>query len=182
MEQAYLRYNWPGRVARGDGSTETIATFEETARAFDHWRRTMAAIMARGVSKPDDHELFILTAQRIRFVLEFPDPEEFRYTNHSPPRKRGDRAQREAQTRPTASAGEPCCRQPAMMPADPQVRSRCRPPERRIHKLEPALRCGTITPAGRLALVASWMTPSCRVGDAHPGNPAFSISKFMSEP
>ena len=66
LEQAHLRYNWPGRVVRGDGSTETIPTFEETARVFDHWRRTMAAITARGASKPDDHELFILTARRIR--------------------------------------------------------------------------------------------------------------------
>lgn len=66
LEQAYLCYNWRGRVERGNGSSETITTFQETERVFDHWRRTMAAIMGRGASKPDDHELFILTARRIR--------------------------------------------------------------------------------------------------------------------
>ena len=34
--------------------------------------------------------------RRIRFVLDLPDPEDFRYTNHSPPRERSDRAQQEA--------------------------------------------------------------------------------------
>ena len=40
--------------------------------------------------------IFAMENRRIRFVLELPDPEEFRYTNHSPPRERSDRAQREA--------------------------------------------------------------------------------------
>ena len=40
--------------------------------------------------------IFAMANRRIRFVLELPDPEEFRYTNHSPPRERSDRAQREA--------------------------------------------------------------------------------------
>ena len=66
LEQAHLRYYWPSRVVRGDGLTKTITTFEETARVFDHRRRTMAAIMGRGASEPDDHELFILTARHIR--------------------------------------------------------------------------------------------------------------------
>ena len=34
--------------------------------------------------------------RRIRFVLELPDPEDFRYTNHNPPRERGARVQHEA--------------------------------------------------------------------------------------
>ena len=66
LEQAYLRYNWRGKVERDNGSTETIATFEETARAFDEWRQTMGAVMGRDGSNPDDHELFIRTAKRIR--------------------------------------------------------------------------------------------------------------------
>ena len=40
--------------------------------------------------------IFAMENRRIRFVLELPDPENFRYTNHSPPRERSDRAQREA--------------------------------------------------------------------------------------
>ena len=39
--------------------------------------------------------IFAVENRRVRFVLELPDPEEFRYTNHSPPRERSDRAQRE---------------------------------------------------------------------------------------
>ena len=66
LEQAYLRYNWRGRVERGDGLTETIATFEETARVFDEWRHTMRAIMGRNASELDDHQRFIATAKRIR--------------------------------------------------------------------------------------------------------------------
>ena len=34
--------------------------------------------------------------RQIRFVLELPDPEDFRLTNHSPPEERSARAQREA--------------------------------------------------------------------------------------
>ena len=34
--------------------------------------------------------------RRIRLVLELPDPEDFRYTNHNPPRERGARVQHEA--------------------------------------------------------------------------------------
>ena len=40
--------------------------------------------------------IFAMENRRIRFVLELPDPEDFRYTNHSPPRERSNRAQREA--------------------------------------------------------------------------------------
>ena len=40
--------------------------------------------------------IFAMANRRIRFVLELPDPEDFRYTNHSPPRERSERAQREA--------------------------------------------------------------------------------------
>ena len=46
--------------------TETIATFEETARVFDEWRQTLGAIMDRNASEPDDHQRFIMTAKRIR--------------------------------------------------------------------------------------------------------------------
>ena len=34
--------------------------------------------------------------RRIRFVLELPDPEDFRYTNHSPPKERSACAQQDA--------------------------------------------------------------------------------------
>ena len=34
--------------------------------------------------------------RRIRFILELPDPDDFRLTNHSPPRERSARVQREA--------------------------------------------------------------------------------------
>ena len=40
--------------------------------------------------------IFAMDYRRIRFVLELPDPEDFRYTNHNPPRERGQRAQQEA--------------------------------------------------------------------------------------
>ena len=40
--------------------------------------------------------IFAMENRRIRFVLELPDPGDFRHTNHSPPRERSDRAQREA--------------------------------------------------------------------------------------
>ena len=66
LEQAYLGYNWRGKVERNDGSTETFATFDETARFFDYWRQIMGTIMGRNASDPDDHELFIQTAKRIR--------------------------------------------------------------------------------------------------------------------
>ena len=40
--------------------------------------------------------IFAMENRRIRFVLKLPDPQEFRYTNHSPPRERSARAQQEA--------------------------------------------------------------------------------------
>lgn len=40
--------------------------------------------------------VFAMANRHIRFVLELPDPEEFRYTNHHPPRARNDRSQQEA--------------------------------------------------------------------------------------
>ena len=40
--------------------------------------------------------IFAVENRRIRFVLELPDPEDFRHTNHSPPRERSQRAQQEA--------------------------------------------------------------------------------------
>ncbi len=40
--------------------------------------------------------IFAMENRRIRFVQELPDPENFRYTNHSPPRERSTRAQQEA--------------------------------------------------------------------------------------
>ena len=39
--------------------------------------------------------IFVMENRRIRFVLELPDPEDFRYTNHSPPRERSQKAQRD---------------------------------------------------------------------------------------
>ena len=32
--------------------------------------------------------VFAMDYRRIRFVLELPDPQDFRYTNHNPPRER----------------------------------------------------------------------------------------------
>ena len=43
--------------------------------------------------------IFAMEHRRIRFVLELPDPEDFHYTNHSPPRERSQRAQQEAHDR-----------------------------------------------------------------------------------
>ncbi len=40
--------------------------------------------------------IFAMEHRRIRFILELPDPEDFRHTNHNPPRERGARAQQEA--------------------------------------------------------------------------------------
>ena len=40
--------------------------------------------------------IFAMENRRIRFVLELPDPEDLRHTNHSPPQERSQRAQREA--------------------------------------------------------------------------------------
>ena len=40
--------------------------------------------------------MFNMAERRIRMVLEMPDPEEFRYTKHSPPRERSQKAQEEA--------------------------------------------------------------------------------------
>ena len=36
--------------------------------------------------------IFAMENRRVRFVLELPDPENFRYTNHNPPQERGARA------------------------------------------------------------------------------------------
>ena len=40
--------------------------------------------------------IFAMENRRIRFVLEMPEPDQFRLTNHSRPRERSPRAQREA--------------------------------------------------------------------------------------
>ena len=40
--------------------------------------------------------IFAMENRRIRFILELPDPKDFRHTNHSPPRERSARAQQEA--------------------------------------------------------------------------------------
>ena len=51
--------------------------------------------------------IFAAENRRIRFVLELPDAEDLWYTNHSPPRERSARAQREAHDQAAASAGGP---------------------------------------------------------------------------
>ena len=48
--------------------------------------------------------IFAMANRRIRFVLELPDPEDFRYTNHSPPRERSDRAYRTGEMPPLLPA------------------------------------------------------------------------------
>ena len=40
--------------------------------------------------------VFEMEDRRIRFVMEMPDPEAFRYTNHNPPRERTDRQVQES--------------------------------------------------------------------------------------
>ena len=40
--------------------------------------------------------IFAMEKRRIRLILELPDPQEFRYTNHNPRRERSTRAQQEA--------------------------------------------------------------------------------------
>ncbi len=40
--------------------------------------------------------IFAMEIRRIRFVLDLPDPEDFRHTNHNPPRERSARTQRDA--------------------------------------------------------------------------------------
>ena len=40
--------------------------------------------------------IFAMENRRIRFVLELPDADDFRHTNHSPPQERGQRAQQDA--------------------------------------------------------------------------------------
>ena len=49
--------------------------------------------------------IFAMESRRIRFVLEMPDPENFRYTNHSPPGSAAKGPSRKPTTRPAASAG-----------------------------------------------------------------------------
>ena len=43
-----------------------------------------------------DTVIFAMENRRIRFVLELPDPKDFRCTNHNPPREHGQRARQEA--------------------------------------------------------------------------------------
>ena len=40
--------------------------------------------------------IFVMENRQMRFVLELPDPDDFRLTNHSPPRERSQKAQQEA--------------------------------------------------------------------------------------
>ena len=49
--------------------------------------------------------IFAMENRRIRFVLELSDPEDFRYTNHNPPRE----PSRKPTTRPVARDGAPSC-------------------------------------------------------------------------
>ena len=49
--------------------------------------------------------IFAMENRRIRFVLELPDPEDFRYTNHNPPRE----PSRKPTTRPAVRGGGHCC-------------------------------------------------------------------------
>ena len=49
--------------------------------------------------------IFAMENRRIRFVLELPDPEDFRYTNHNPPRE----PSRKPTTKPAVRGGGHCC-------------------------------------------------------------------------
>ncbi len=53
--------------------------------------------------------IFAMENRRIRFLLQMPDPEDFRHTNHSPPRERSAHAQQEAHRHACRRAGQPCC-------------------------------------------------------------------------
>ena len=49
--------------------------------------------------------IFAMENRRIRFVLELPDPQEFRHNNHNPPRERSAQAQAQQE------AHDQACRQ-----------------------------------------------------------------------
>ena len=53
--------------------------------------------------------IFAMDYRRIRFVLELPDPQDFRYTNHNPPRERRPEPSRKPTTRPAVRDGGHCC-------------------------------------------------------------------------
>lgn len=53
--------------------------------------------------------IFAMANRRIRFVLELPDPENFRLTNHSPPGSAATEPSERRMTKPAARGGGPCC-------------------------------------------------------------------------
>ena len=65
--------------------------------------------------------IFAMANRRIRFVLELPDPEEFRYTTTARPGSAATGPGRRPTTRPAASAGERCCwsSRPSWKPSPP---------------------------------------------------------------
>ncbi len=69
-------------------------------RTRNEIEETLERYGADGAAYPTEGSLvtviFAMENRRTRFVLELPDPEDFRCTNHNPPRERGARAQHEA--------------------------------------------------------------------------------------
>ena len=116
----HLRYNVPESEApppirrRMNAMTYARNTTVTAIRTRNEIEETLERYGADGFEYAAQGNLatviFAMENRRIRFVLKLPDPEDFRHTNHSPPRERGQRAQQERLTiRPVASGGAPCC-------------------------------------------------------------------------
>ena len=105
--------------------------------------------------------IFAMANRRIRFVLELPDPEDFRYTNHSPPRERSDRAQREAY--------DQACRQRwrALLLV---IKAKLEAVTAGISTIETEFLANIVLPDNTTA--GEWMLPSDRPGLPHRRNAA----------
>ena len=71
-------------------SVSTIQTHMEIERTLNRYGADGFAYAAQGDMAT---VIFGMESRRMRFVLTLPDPEEFRYTSHSPPRERSQKAQ-----------------------------------------------------------------------------------------
>ncbi len=85
---SYARNTTVGAIRTRDGIEETVERYGADGFAYAT-QGNMATV------------IFAMANRRIRFVLELPEPGDFRYTNHSPPRERNARAQQEAHDQAT---------------------------------------------------------------------------------
>ncbi len=76
-----------------DTNVSVIRTRNEIERTLERYGADAFAYAAQGNMAT---VIFAMENRRIRFVLELPDPEEFRYTNHRVPRERTERQQQES--------------------------------------------------------------------------------------